>query len=173
MLSAQAFCPIKSGNVSWTCIVAIRMGSTLKVGSALHFLVTLPLSHSRKGRVPAQDQVGEDFNSNLSSQTNNRQQLYSISCSMLFPSEGLFRCTSGVEVEAGHESQPVFPPRGLTSVSRRNVASPGALSPPTQAAAATPVLSPRQRPFISTAGQRLTLLSALNRRKNPNEFWKF
>lgn len=37
------------------------------------------------------------------------RQLHSISCGMLFPSQGLFRCTNWAEVGNGHESKPVFP----------------------------------------------------------------
>lgn len=51
-------------------------------------------------------------------------QLHSISCSMLFLSQGLFRCTNWVEVGNGHESKPVFPSAlGLMRATWRNVGS--------------------------------------------------
>lgn len=51
-------------------------------------------------------------------------QLHSISCSMLFLSQGLYRCTNWVEVGNGHESKPVFPSTlGLMRATCRNVGS--------------------------------------------------
>lgn len=49
-------------------------------------------------------------------------QLHSISCCMLFLSQGLYRCTNWVEVGNGRESKPVFPSTlGLMRATCRNV----------------------------------------------------
>lgn len=93
------------------------------ISRALKVFIPLPHSLKKKCEKAEKTRRGEKKRPIRLKQTTGRQ-LYSISCCMLFLSQGLFRCTNWVEVGNGHESKPVFPSTlGLMRATWRNVRS--------------------------------------------------